>query len=329
MKRFLIPMLCVAILLAGCGSSTAPQTDAGGPTEGMEGDYFIGGGSSGGTYYAMSTTFAQFFNDIGGLGQFTPYTTTGTGQNLQFMKNKEIEFGVINGPVGVDALNGAGDFTDNEYTNLRALCFLYTTYVQFFVKPDSQIESFADIAGHKFAVGAPGGGDVYVIEKLLKPYGMDFDDFQPEYVGGSGAHELMRDGHIDGAPAFTTIPHPTYAELCAAGKSRLIGLEPDIIEQLTSGDKAEFFPVTIPAGSYKGQEEDVHTVATPTVLCVDADISDEEVYQLTKAIWENIDELRSRHASLSEMDLEDTLNIKGIPLHPGAEKYYKEAGVIN
>jgi len=178
------------------------------------------------------------------------------------------------------------------------------------------------------AVGAAGGGDQFIMRKILAVMGMTFDDFKPEYVGSADAIELLRDGHIDAAPGFTNIPWSTMVELTNAGKVRVIGIEDDIIEKLTTGEGAEFFPLTIPAGTYKGQEKDVHTVGMGTVLCIDSTVSEEQVYEMTKAIYVNAKDLSSRHASLANIAPEQFSQIKGIPLHPGAEKYYKEIGVL-
>jgi len=292
------------------------------------GDFNIGGGSSGGQYYAMSTTFSQFFNDIGGLGAFTAYPTTGTGQNLAFMASGEIEFAIIASCIGVDALNGVNDWEGKQYDGLRAMAFLYPTYMQFFCATDSGIETFGDLKGHKIAVGAAGGGDQFVMRKLLAGMDLTFDDITPEYVGAADSVEMMRDGHIEVAPGFTNIPFSTMVELTNADRAYLIPLEDDLIKKLTEGDSAEFFPLTIPAGTYKGQDEDIPTVGMGTLFCADASVSEEQIYQMTKVIYENMEDLSSRHAAIAEMAAEQVDQIKGVPLHPGAERYYKEIGIL-
>jgi len=295
---------------------------------GIGGDFNIGGGSSGGVYYAMSTTFAQFFNDVGGLGQFTAYPTTGTGQNLAFLKAGEIEFAIIAAPIGADALKGVNDWKGKQYDGLRSICFLYSTYMQFFPTPQSEIKTLADIKGKRVAVGAAGCGDQFVMRKLLLPLNITFDDFKPEYVGAADSVELLRDGHLDCAPGFTNIPWSTMVELTNAGKVTIMGMEKEHIEKITTGDDAEFFPITIPAGTYKDQKEDVFTAGMGTLLCVDSKISDEQVYAMTKAIYTNTEDLSSRHASISNIAPSQVSMIKGIPLHPGAIKYYKEIGAL-
>jgi TRAP transporter TAXI family solute receptor len=157
---------------------------------------------------------------------------------------------------------------------------------------------------------------------------MTFDDFKPEFVGAADSVELIRDGHLDAAPGFTNIPWSTMVELTNADKVSLIGIENDLIQKLTTGAEAEFYPLTIPAGTYKGQDKDVKTIGMGTILCIDSSISDEQVYALTKAIYDNAKDLSARHASIANIAPDQVSQIKGIPLHPGAEKYYKEVGAL-
>jgi len=331
-KRLLAVLLFVTLLFSvvGCSQPQQPPESKGSAESEatVGGDFFIGGGSSGGVYYAMSTTFSQFFNDMGGLGEFTAYPTTGTGQNLAFLKKGDIDFAIIAAPIGADALNGVNSFEGNQYTGLTAIAYLYPTYIQLFAGSGTNIKTINDITGKRVAVGAPGGGDIFMLEKILAPFDMTFDDFKPEYVGAADGIEMMRDGHLDVVPGFTNIPFTSMLELTNAGKAYVIPIEQDAIEKLTTGAKAEFFPLTIPAGTYKGQAEDVNTVGMGTLFCADSKVSEDQVYEMTKTIWENIDELRSRHAAVGNMVLEDIDNIKGVPLHPGAERYYREVGVL-
>lgn len=345
MKKIVSVMLVLAMMLslASCAQQAAPAattpapaattaapaaTTAAPAAPQIGGDFNIGGGSSGGVYYAMSTTFSQFFNDVGGLGQFTAYPTTGTGQNLAFMKSGEIEIGVIAAPIGADALNGVNDWVGKQYDGLRAIAFLYGTYIQFFPTPGSGIKTLADIKGKKVAVGAAGGGDQFIMRKILAAMDMTFDDFKPEYVGAADSVELLRDGHLDAAPGFTNIPWSTMVELTNAGKVGIMGIEDAVITKLTTGADAQFFPLTIPAGTYKGQEKDVNTVGMGTILCIDSGVSDDQVYAMTKAIYTNAKDLSARHASIANIAPEQVSQIKGIPLHSGAEKYYKEVGAL-
>lgn len=325
MKKVLsfMSVLTLAIFLTFCACPGALAAPAG-----VGGDFNIGGGSSGGMYYAMSTTFAQFFNDVGGLGRFTAYPTTGTGQNLAFMSRGDIELAIIAGPIGVDALKGVNDWAGKQYTGLRAASFLYPTYMQFFALKGSNIKSFADLKGKKIAVGAAGGGDQFVMRKIMAGLGMTFDDIKPEYVGSGDSIELIRDGHLDCIPGFTNIPWSTVVELTNADKVELFSIEDSLIQKLTTGENAEFFPLTIPANTYKGQTTDIKTLGMGTILCVDAGVSEAEVYAMVKAIYENLQDLISRHAGLAELKPDSVNQIKGIPLHPGAEKYYKEIGAL-
>ena len=129
-------------------------------------DYIVGGGSSGGTYNAVSSVFAQFWNKAG-LGSYTAQATTGSGQNILFIQRGDIEFGMANASVCIDAVNGLGQFEGNAYPELRSMFMIYPGIFQQFVTTSSGIETEEDLFGKKLAIGGPGSGDVAAAEEVI------------------------------------------------------------------------------------------------------------------------------------------------------------------
>ena len=289
--------------------------------------YSIGGGSSGGVYYAMANVFMQFFNKHG-LGNFSVLPTTGSGQNILFMKNKEIDVAVVSAGVALDAANGQASFKDKPYDEARAITFMYAAYFQQLVRTGADIDSFNDLKGKKLVVGGPGSGDVANAERIYGAFGMTFDDFKPEYVGTNEGIEQIKDAHADGAIALTPLPFSAFVELTSAKKAKIIPMPSDTIKKLTSGKNAKYFPATIPAGTYKNQNEDLITVANATTFLTREDVDEELIYNITKTIWEDLDDLKSYHAAIKDLKINDALNGLTVPLHEGAIKYYKEVGLL-
>lgn len=352
MKRFLSGLLMVSMVfgLAACGSSnstastsapvaeekaeetngateTAEKTNTGGTFS--ENDYIIGGGSSGGTYNAVSSVFAQFLSKAG-VAKFTAQATTGSGQNVAFIENKSIEFGLVNASTCKDAIEGKGLFDGKACEDLRAVCMVYPGVFQQFVSTSSGINTVEDLFGKKLSIGGPGSGDVVAAEEVYGAFGMTFDDFEPQYLGSGEGAESMKDGHVDGAIGIAQIPFSAFVELTAKAidKAKIIPLSDAAIEKLTAGADAKYFPYTVPANSYGNQPEEIKTVANGQLFVTAEDMDEELVYEITKTIFEGIEELKTYHNALTTMNAEDAVQVSGVKLHPGAERYFKEIGII-
>ena len=294
--------------------------------------YGIGGGATGGTFNAMGNVFTQFFNDGEKYGQFSATATTGGVQNVMFMQNGTCDFGIVGQSVFVQAVDGTDAFAETgAYEDLKIIAPLYSAIFQQFVgSPDIKTED--DLRGKRLVVGGPGSGDVAILETLYGIMGMEFDkDFEAQYLGTNEGVEAMKDGHADGAMAQTQLPFGAFLELTNAEKAWLIPLKESTIEAMCdSGEHTypSFFPSVIPANTYKTQPEDLPTFATGTYLCCRGDLSEELIYELTKYMWENIEDLHMLHAAVADLTIDSVKTIADMPIHPGALKYYQEQGVL-
>lgn len=354
MKKFLAAILTLAMVLAltACGGSSPTPPASGGsgtpsnsdsagggqapePSQSSNIDasalYAVGGGATGGTFNAMGNVFAQFFNDAKQYGQFSATATTGGVQNVMFMGNGTCDFGIVGQSVFVQAVDGTDSFTDigpNE--ELKIIAPLYSAIFQQFV--GAGIKSEDELRGKKLVVGGPGSGDVAILETLYGHMGMSFDDFEPLYLGSTEGAETMKDGHADGAMAQTQLPFSTFVELTNADKAFLIPLKEETISKMCDpGDHSypSYYPSVIPANTYKNQTEELPTFATGTYLCCRGDLSEDLIYELTKYMWENIENLNMLHAAVGGLTIDAVKDIDGMPIHPGALKYYREVGVLN
>ena len=292
-------------------------------------DFIFGGGSSGGTYNAVASVFAQFFTKAG-VAHYTAQATTGSGQNIAFIKSGDIEFAMANSGTCLDAMNGVGSFEGNAYEDLRAICMVYPGIFQEFVSTSSGIESEQDLFGKKLAIGGPGSGDVVECTEVYDVFGMSIDDYEPQYLGTGEAADSMKDGHIDGMAFIGQYPASALIELTskAINKAKLIGLSEETIQKLAGAEDAKYFEAVVPAGTYGNQTEDIYTIANGQLMVTSADADEELVYLMTKTIYENLGELSIYHDALSDMSLDSALLTTGVPMHPGAERYYREVGLI-
>ena len=350
MKKFLSLTLAVlmALSLVACGGDTQEETTPPAEEEQEEqaeepsGEtvettldnsalYNIGTGGTGGTFNAVGALMAQFLNDKG-FGQFSGTATTGGVQNCLFMQNGTCDFGIVSRSTYVESSTGRNTFESvGPSDHLMAVAPLYAAIYQQFVSSD--IEEFEDLKGTNISVGGPGSGDEAFAHVFFEGVcGWQFDeDFTPKYLGSAESADAMKDGHIQAMTCLAQAPFSIMIEVVNAGKAHVIPVPQEYIDGICDkGDDpyASYVPATIPANTFKDQPEEIPSFSAATILGVSKDVDEELVYQVTKYIWENIDELTTLHAALADMKIEDVKDMADLPIHPGALRYYEEVGIL-
>jgi len=212
-------------------------------------------------------------------------------------------------------------------TNLRGIASLYPETIHIVATKASGITCIEDLKGKKVGVGAPNSGTAADAEIILNAHGITFGDIQADFLSFNEVAQRLIDGQIDAG--FTTAGFPTSSIINIATKRDivLIPISAEKIKELT--EAIPYYGATvIPGGLYKGVDEDVPALATPALWICDAKLSPTLVYKMTKALWEHRDILEKVHSQGKNVTLETALDGIGIPLHPGAELYYKEVGLI-
>jgi TRAP transporter TAXI family solute receptor len=247
-------------------------------------------------------------------------------QNIQLMENGDVEAGFTDGTYYF-AYNGLRLFEGKAQTFLRGAIPLYPEPIQLMVAENSGIKSVRELKGKSVVIGAVGSGTEITCRALLKLIGIDADkDIKPQNLSLSETANAFGDRNIDAAFMMGAIGSAAVVEVATMGTGRLIPLEDDIIEALNK-ELPYYSAFTIPANSYRGQTEPLKVAATWNILSVHEKLDTDVVYAMTKALFENKNDLVNVAANMSFMNAEEVGVIK-IPLHPGAEKYYKEIGVI-
>jgi TRAP transporter TAXI family solute receptor len=210
---------------------------------------------------------------------------------------------------------------------MRQLANLYPQYFQIVVLEDGGIKTVTDLKGKSIAPGPKGQTGEFAARQVLEIYGLSYKDVSKvHHVGYSDTVALMKDGHCDGWLLNTTIPAATIMDLAASRKIRLISLPEDKIkamQKLNSG----YIPRTIPKGTYQGVDSDVHSFGFFTHLIISAKLPEDLVYKITKTLVQNLPRYGDVVRDMKGATVKDLALDIGIPLHPGALKYYKEIGV--
>lgn len=317
-------LLAATLLTAGCGGDQKQQAGAKKEVKNIS----ISTGATSGTYYPLGTAIAKTLSgaDIG--LNATAESTGGSIENARLLGQKQSEIGFVESMIADWAFNGKEVFKDKKVDNIKGLISLYPNTIQTVVKAKSGIKSYADLKGKKVAVGIQGSSSPLAMQAVLEAYGLTMNDIKPQYLAFGPSMELLKDDQVDAVMVDAGAPNSAIIDISTQHQIRILSIDTESIKKIKQ--KYPFFSdaVTIPKGTYKGFEEDITTTGSLVTLCVRADLPDEMVYNIIKTMIEKKDDIAKVHEKGKTIDLKNAVNGFSIPLHPGAEKYYKEKGAL-
>jgi hypothetical protein len=283
-------------------------------------------GPVGGTMYAVSGAWADVVNrSIPGV-QITNQVGGGSAYCARVLGNKEADFGMVGNDIAFYAYTGQSVFENNAHPEFRGVAALYAESFHIAVRRDSGIKKLEELVGKSVAVGPPGSGTLLNSERVLESYNLKPSDVGAKQLGFVESAEYLRDGHVQAAFYMTGLPYGPVVDVSVTQPVDILGLSADSIRKLTQ--KFPFLVSTrVPADTYKGMQP-VDTVSVKMLLLTTDKMSDEAVYNVTKALFENLDRMKASHAAGAGISLENATQGIPLPLHPGAEKFYREKGVL-
>lgn len=329
----LISMLALSLFLVGCnGDDNGDNGDNGEAVDnGDNGDagdeepdrVAVATGGTTGVYYPLGGAFANIINDYVDDVSANAESTGASVENANLLNDGDVDFGFIQNDIVYFAYEGVEMF-DDAMDNLRGLATLYPETIQIVADAGAGIESVEDLAGMRVAVGAPGSGTEANARQILEAHGLSYDDLTADYLSFAEAADNLRDGNVDAA--FVTAGTPTAAitDLSTQHNVVLIPIEQDMIDDIVS-EYPYYTQVEIPEGTYRNQDEAVDAVAVMAMIAVRAELSEDFVYNITAALFDNLSDMESAHARGGDVSLEEAQDGMSIPLHPGAERYFDEA----
>lgn len=313
MKRF--PMFLLTLLLALSSSFAAA-------------DVFInvGTGPVGGTYYPVGSAMAKIWTDsIPGM-KAAAQSTGGTRNNIQLLADGDAEVAFADG-LYYDAYNGKGHYEGNPQQFLRALAPLYPEAIHILVARESGIRSLADLKGKRVSVGAVGGSTMLTARQIFRLAGLDPDaDVKSENLGHAETVAAFSDKRIDASVTIGALGIASAVETTTLGLVDILDIPDEIVAKIVE-ETPYFAPLSIPAGTYKGQDAPVKTFSSPNILAVHEKVDDGTAYEMTKRLFEHKADLVAVSARMDAMD-PSQISVIRIPLHPGAEKFYRETGAL-
>jgi len=257
----------------------------------------------------------------------TAVTSGASVTNARKIGSGEAELALLQNDIAYYAYTGTEMFKENPIKNIRGIATLYPEVVQIVTLKDKGIETLYDLKNKRIAVGAPGSGTAVAAMQILSMVGINESNADIRYLNFKEVADALKDGTIDAGFIVAGVPTAAVSDIAAVRDVQIVEIPDEVYEKLSQHYKF-YIQYTIPAGSYKGVDEEVKSVAVLAMLATREDIPEDVIYEITKAIFENRDELVAAHKRAEDITLETALDGMSIPLHPGAEKYYKEKGLI-
>lgn len=286
----------------------------------------VGTAGVGGAYYPIGIAIADILTKNLDT-QATAQVTGGAVANIGLVQNDEVDIALTQSATAYKARQAQAPFdTVND-----KICGLFGNLTQgvfqIAVRPGANIQALQDLEGKRVSLGPAGGLGVELAGYVFEAAGFSVDDVRATYISYDESATAMADGNLDAIVIQTALPNPALAQLQATNKPfDMLSLPQDVIQKVT-GERPYYSPITIAPEMY-GTDQGIDTLYGANMVVVDCSLPDDVVYAVTKALFENVDAIRASHPAAKELSLEAAPNVP-IDLHPGAARYFREAGVLN
>ena len=284
-------------------------------------------GATGGVYYALGETLGAAMRKALPGTKISVQATRGSNENLSLLESGRGEIGFALGDSLTNAWNGndEGGFK-TPHKKLRGIAALFPNYIQIVARADSGIRTLDDLKGKRISVGATRSNTELNAQAILKASGLGFKDFaRVDHSPFGESIELLKERQIDAMLQSAPLGVLALRDLAAVVAIVVVPIPADVVRKIND---PTYLAAVIPASTYPGQAAEVPAVAVENYLVTHEDVPDEIVYATTKALWTNADALKAAHSAAKLIDPARALEGMPVPLHPGAERYYKEAGLI-
>jgi hypothetical protein len=318
MKRFAKGIVAAGALAVV--SSLAPAA--------VQAEQFINvltGGTSG-VYYPLGVALSKIYGEKIADTRPQVQSTKASVENLNLLQQGKGEIAFALGDSVKLAWEGDTDAGfKGPLGKLRIIAAIYPNYIQIVASKESGVKSLADLKGRSLSVGAPKSGTELNARKIFEAAGMSYEDLgKTEYLPFAESVELIKNRQLDATLQSAGLGVASIKDLSTSIDVQIVAVPEDVIAKLG----APYIAATIPAGTYSGQASDVPTVAVVNFLVTHSEVSDELAYEMTRQLFENLPDMVAAHNAAKAISLENALSGLPAPLHPGAERFYKEQGMM-
>jgi len=287
----------------------------------------IGSCPVGCTAYTWSAGIAEVINNNVEGVRVTAEETKGYVANIKLMQKDQIEISMATSLSSYQAYAATGPYEGSEKGAILSWMAIAPVAMHVITLKDGPVQSLADLKGKRVGMGQPGGVSMLDADAMMKTLGLTPDtDFEPFRIRLGGMADGLADGNLDAALWNGSFPLPPVVKLTAGREIQLIPISDEFFDKMRA-EYPPYFRLSIPAGLYKGVDDATPTFGLANGMVLSKDVPEDIVYNMTKAIFENLEGLKAVHPAFGRVSKESVLNGFGAPLHPGALKYYREIGV--
>ena len=298
--------------------------------------YILATATLGGTYYPVGValaTLAKLRLQSTKQIDMSAISSAGSGENIRLLRENQAQFAILQGLFGVYARDGSGPIEQGgKQPNVRSICALWGNVEHFVIRaryaPTGTIDDIVNLRGRRFSMSARNSGTEFSNRFIFANMGIDPNMFELVFLGFGPSVEALLSGQIDGTNPGGGVPVAAITQLFARNPTefKLLTFNNEQAKKADGGNGL-FVPFTIPANAYPNQPQPLQTIVQPNFLAVNASVPENDVYEVTKAIFENLPFLNGIHAATKEINLQTALNGIVNPVHPGAARYYQEKGI--
>ena len=282
-------------------------------------------GGTSGVYYPVGGALSKIFTDGIPDAKVQVQSTKASVENLNLLQQGKGELGIALGDSVKFAAEGNAEAGfPQPLDKLRGISAMYPNFIQIVASEESGIKTLDDLKGKKLSVGAPKSGTELNARAILGAAGMSYEDLDKvEFLPFAESVELMKNRQLDATLQSAGLGVASLKDLSTSIPITVVSVPEEIATELG----APYIAESIPANTYDGQSEDVPTVAVINFLVSSDEVSDDLAYEMTRLMYENLDQLKAAHAATNAVDVQNALKGMPIPVHPGAQRYYDEVGV--
>jgi len=289
-------------------------------------------GGTAGVYFPLGAALAEVWSaKVAGV-QATAQTSGASVANINLLARGDVAVAFVQNDIAFYAFHGIEMFMDRinnrpqPVSGMRGMAMLYPETIQLVTLKGKGITSVADLRDRRVAVGAPGSGTEVNARQILRAFGLGYYNIREDFLAFAEAADQLKDGVIDAAFITAGIPTAAVQDIASSRDLQLIPIPREIIEELRE-QYPYYAAVTVPANTYKGQDRPVETAAVMAMLVTRREMDEQLIYDLTKALWENVERLQAAHARGRDVTFPTSRRGMPITMHAGALRYYRERGV--
>jgi TRAP transporter TAXI family solute receptor len=284
--------------------------------------------STGGSWYPAGGSIGSLITKYVADTEASAHPSAASRENIRLLQEKNTDLGMVMPDVAYFAQTGTDLYEGKKPADVMGLFSFWGIDLLIIARADTDIHEVQDLKGHKVGFGPPGSGSETMSKKILAEYGLTYKDLKPQFISATEQSQALKDKTLDAAMYTIGTPASTFVDLCTLTKCRIIPIKKDMMDKILK--KYPYYSSSvIPANAYPQIDYDTPALKWVGLVITYADMDTDLVYQIAKTVCkDHLDEFKQCHAQARKLTTKDMFQGMSIPWHPGAAKFWKEAGLL-